>query len=176
MATPASELEAQVEQLVKNLRQIGYFRRGTVNTFLRKCGKKDCVCSKPGHPGHGPQTTLTLKLGNRTFSRNLPTRPAVAVVEDQVRNHDLFMEWCKKWVALNEKLSDLKLEEALSGQEAQKKTVEKNGGSGLCGDQTGDGKIHRTRFSGQGGKRKLRFGGSGDGCERYYASMRRFEN
>jgi hypothetical protein len=125
MTTPTSEMEAQVDQLVDNLRQIGYFRRGTVNAFMRKCGKKGCVCNKPGHPGHGPQTTLTSKLDNKTFSRNLPSAPAIELVEDQIRNHDLFMEWSKKWVALNEKISDLKLEEALSAQGAQKDTVEK---------------------------------------------------
>jgi hypothetical protein len=125
MTTPTSGLEAQVEQLLENLRQIGFFRRGTVNTFLRKCGRKECACNKPGHPGHGPQTTLTSKRGDKTFSRNLPSAAVVEVVEEQVRNHDLFMEWCKEWVELNEKISDLKLEEALSGQGPERSAVEK---------------------------------------------------
>ena len=50
-----NELEAKRRSLHKKLEEIGDFRRGTISVNYRKCGKKNCACAKPGHPGHGPQ-------------------------------------------------------------------------------------------------------------------------
>jgi hypothetical protein len=49
------DLERRREDLYRELSQVGDFRRGSLNEVRRKCGKPNCACAQPGHPGHGPQ-------------------------------------------------------------------------------------------------------------------------
>ena len=42
-------------ELYRELGQVGDFRRGSLNEVRRKCGKPNCACAAPDHPGHGPQ-------------------------------------------------------------------------------------------------------------------------
>jgi hypothetical protein len=77
--------------------------------FFRPCGKPGCRCNRPGHPGHGPQTTLTSKQGGQTQARHLATPGSVERAREQVQNHDRFREWLKKWQALNEAMADQEL-------------------------------------------------------------------
>jgi hypothetical protein len=49
------ELEAERDRLYAQLNRVGDFRRGSVTENWRKCGKPNCVCAQPDHPGHGPR-------------------------------------------------------------------------------------------------------------------------
>jgi hypothetical protein len=93
-----------------------------VSRFLCKKGR---VRSKPNHPGHGPQTTLTSKLKGKTTARNLPTVAVVKLVEEQIKNHGRFTDWRNRWIVLNEQASDLKPEETLKGERAPQESLEK---------------------------------------------------
>ena len=115
----------QKNTLLQELEQIEEFRRGTINEFYRKCGKMRCVCTTEGHPGHGPQITLTYSDQGKTRGRNLPTPGAVELVMRQLHNHKKFVDWAKRWKDLNEKISDHKLEEVLSGKELKNDSPEK---------------------------------------------------
>lgn len=53
------ELEAERAGLFEELAGTGDFRRGSVSENYRKCGKPNCACAKPGHPGHGPRLLWT---------------------------------------------------------------------------------------------------------------------
>lgn len=118
------EFADQAQKLMEELRMIGEFRRGTVSMFFRKCGKKGCVCARERHPGH-PQTKLTVKEAGKTKSKNLPRADSMKLAREQIQNHDRFMKWCKKWTELNEKISDVRLEEVFRGEEPADSTVEK---------------------------------------------------
>jgi hypothetical protein len=109
MRNKHDELRKQHEKFLKELEEMGEFRRGSINVFYRRCGKPRCVCNQEGHPGHGPQTTLTLKEKGKTLARNLPISAAVRVVAEQIGNHNEFKEWGKKWLKLNEEMADLRL-------------------------------------------------------------------
>jgi uncharacterized protein DUF6788 len=109
-----TEIKTRRRALLEKLEASEEFRRGSVNVFHRKCGKKGCVCNTEGHPGHGPQTTLTFKDGGKTKARNLPTPAAVKLVEQQVRNHDFFQQWSREWVELNEEMADIEFARELS--------------------------------------------------------------
>jgi hypothetical protein len=95
---------------------MGEFRRGTVNVFRRRCGKPNCACAKEGHPGHGPVTTLTYKEKGESRGRVLRSEAEAARAREQVARHDQFQEWSRQWLALNEELSDRRLEALLSGE------------------------------------------------------------
>jgi len=117
MEKKQDELRKQREELLKDLDGMGEFRRGSINVFYRRCGKPRCVCNQEGHPGHGPQTTLTLKEKGKTLARNLPTPEAVRVVSEQIDNHNQFKAWGKKWLKLNEEMADCSLGDVLRGAE-----------------------------------------------------------
>ena len=66
------ELEAERERLHAQLAAVGDFRRGSVTENYRKCGKPNCACAQPDHPGHGPRFLWTRTVrGRRTRGRQL---------------------------------------------------------------------------------------------------------
>ncbi|MGH3197560.1 MAG: DUF6788 family protein [Streptosporangiaceae bacterium] len=60
------EREAERERLYAQLSAVGDFRRGPVTENYRKCGKPNCACAQPGHPGHGPRLLWTRTVRGRT--------------------------------------------------------------------------------------------------------------
>lgn len=65
------ELEQQRAQLYARLAATGDFRPGSINATYRRCGKPNCACAQPGHPGHGPRWLWTRSAGGRTRTRQL---------------------------------------------------------------------------------------------------------
>ncbi len=66
------DLESRREELLAELGRVGDFRRGSVSVTFRRCGKANCACAKPGHPGHGPRTMWTRRgAGGKTVGRAL---------------------------------------------------------------------------------------------------------
>ena len=70
-----AELERRRAELYAELGQVGDFRRGSLNEVRRKCGKPNCACAAPDHPGHGPQWNLTRKADGRTRTVHLRPGP-----------------------------------------------------------------------------------------------------
>ena len=99
------DIEQRQAALIQELTGLEPFRRGSVNTVYRKCGKKDCICTKEGHPGHGPMATLTFKEQNTTRTRSIPPA-AVDLVQRQINARSQFLDWCNRWRALSEQISD----------------------------------------------------------------------
>jgi len=56
---PLPELEAERERLYEQLAATGDFRRGSISKNYRRCGKPNCACAQPDHPGHGPRYLWT---------------------------------------------------------------------------------------------------------------------
>ena len=65
------DLEQQRAQLYRRLAETGDFRPGSINPTYRKCGKPNCACAQPGHPGHGPRWLWTRSAGGKTRTRQL---------------------------------------------------------------------------------------------------------
>src|SRR6516225_11669499 len=59
------ELEAERDRLYAQLSMVGDFRRGSVSENYRRCGKPNCACARPGHPGHGPRYLWTRTVAGR---------------------------------------------------------------------------------------------------------------
>jgi hypothetical protein len=59
------ELEARRARLFERLAAIGDFRRGSISENFRRCGKPNCACAQPGHPGHGPRFLWTRTVAGR---------------------------------------------------------------------------------------------------------------
>ena len=53
------DLERKRSHLYDELAATGDFRRGSISENYRRCGKPNCVCAQPDHPGHGPRYLWT---------------------------------------------------------------------------------------------------------------------
>ncbi len=88
-----ADLEQDRSRLYGDLSRVGDFRRGALHAVRRKCGKANCACADPAHPGHGPQYNFTRSVGGKTVNVHLkpgpeldklPLRAQVQVVLEQL--------------------------------------------------------------------------------------------
>lgn len=100
------ELEAERDRLYAQLSMVGDFRRGSVTENWRKCGKPNCACAAPSHPGHGPRFLWTRSAGRgKTIGRQL--RPAEAEkVRAEVARHGEFTAISEQIAEVNEKICE----------------------------------------------------------------------
>jgi hypothetical protein len=122
------ELESQRKTLYAKLEEIGDFRRGIISVNYRKCGKKNCICTKPEHPGHGPQYLWNTTIKGKSYARNVKLGPELEKYMEEIANYRTFLGICDEIVKVNEKICDLRpIAEIKDQNEAQelKKKLEK---------------------------------------------------
>src|SRR5258708_25324215 len=104
--TSVPELEAERERLYAQLSAVGDFRRGSVSENYRKCGKPNCACAQPGHPGHGPRWLWTRSAGARkTVGRQLAAAE-VEKVRRELARHGEFSAISEQIAEVNEKICE----------------------------------------------------------------------
>jgi hypothetical protein len=91
-ADELAELERRRAELYAELSRVGDFRRGSLNEVRRKCGKPNCACAAPDHPGHGPQWNLTRTAGGRTRAVHLKPGPELDKARREVAEHERFRD------------------------------------------------------------------------------------
>ena len=100
MAEPSlPDLEQQRARLYARLAATGDFRPGSINPTYRRCGKPNCACARPGHPGHGPRWLWTRSAGGKTRTRQL-----AAAELDKVRAE---LAAYKEFTALSEQIVEV---------------------------------------------------------------------
>jgi hypothetical protein len=97
-----AELERRRAELYAELGQVGDFRRGSLNEVRRKCGKPDCACAAPEHPGHGPQWNLTRKAAGRTRTVHLRPGPGLEKARREVAEYERFRDLAGQVTEVNE--------------------------------------------------------------------------
>ena len=75
---------------------------GVTNEVRRKCGKPNCACAAPGHPGHGPQWNLTRKVGGRTRAVHLRPGPELEKARREVTAYERFRDLVSQVTEVNE--------------------------------------------------------------------------
>lgn len=100
------ELEAERDRLYAQLSAVGDFRRGSVSENYRKCGKPNCACAAPDHPGHGPRFLWTRTArGRGTVGRQLADGE-VEKVRREVARHGEFAAISDRITEVNEKICE----------------------------------------------------------------------
>ena len=100
------ELETERERLYAQLSAVGDFRRGSVSENYRKCGKPNCACARPDHPGHGPRFLWTRTArGRGTVGRQLAAAE-VEKVRREVARHAEFAATVEQIAEVNEKICE----------------------------------------------------------------------
>ena len=117
-------LEAERDRLYAQLAAVGDFRRGSVSENYRKCGRPNCACAAPDHPGHGPRFLWTRSAGRRkTVGRQLAAGE-VAKVRREVARHAEFSAAVEQIIEVNEKICEARPAaglNALSAPEGEKR-------------------------------------------------------
>ena len=100
------ELERRREDLYRELSGVGDFRPGSLNEVRRKCGKPNCACAAPDHPGHGPQYNLTRRAGGRTRAVHLRPGPELDKARREVAEYQRFRDLVGQVTEVNEAICD----------------------------------------------------------------------
>jgi hypothetical protein len=100
------DLERRREDLYRELGRVGDFRRGSLNEVRRKCGKPNCACAQPGHPGHGPQYNLTRSEGGKTVARHLRPGPELDKIRREVAEYERFRDLVGQVTEVNEAICE----------------------------------------------------------------------
>ena len=100
------ELEAERDRLYAQLAAVGDFRRGSVSENYRRCGKPNCACAQPDHPGHGPRFLWTRSAGRRgTVGRQLAAAE-VEKVRREVARHGEFAAISERIAEVSERICE----------------------------------------------------------------------
>ena len=120
------ELEALRARLYAQLAAVGDFRRGSVSKNYRKCGKPNCACAAPDHPGHGPRFLWTRSAGRRkTVGRQLAAAE-VDKVRREVARHAEWAATVEQIAAVSEKICEAR---PVAGTDAPSVPEGEKGGS-----------------------------------------------
>ncbi len=101
-------LVAQKKQLYNELEQVGEFRRGSLSENYRKCGKKNCICAKQGHPGHGPQYLWTTTIKGKSYAKGIKIGAELVKYIEEIENYHKFQRLCNEIIKVNEEICDLR--------------------------------------------------------------------
>ena len=102
------ECEQKRTVLMDSLKELADFRRGTITANYRKCGKANCACAQPGHPGHGPQYLWSATIKGKSYAKNIKLGPEMQKYEEETARHRRFVELCDEIVRINERICDLR--------------------------------------------------------------------
>jgi len=106
MSVPSSEeLVAQRAELYTALAGVGDFRRGSVTENYRRCGKHNCACAQPDHPGHGPRYLWTRTVGGKSRGRQLAAAE-VDKVRQELDRYAEFAALTDRLVEVNEQICE----------------------------------------------------------------------
>jgi len=107
MTHSIEELESLRDKLRRQLFEMGDFRPGSVYPSYRKCGKRNCACAKPGHPGH-PQYLRTTAKGGKNRAQTLRMGPELEKAIKEAENYQRFVKICRELVEANDRICELR--------------------------------------------------------------------
>ena len=124
------DLEQQRARLHQDLAAVGDFRPGNLSAVMRRCGKRNCACADPSHPGHGPQHLLTKKVAGKTVTVNVKPGSDLDKVTSEVANHKRFKQIVGEIVDVSEAICEARPVSPLADQAPPSEgSAEKKGSS-----------------------------------------------
>ena len=100
------DLEQRRERLYAELAGTGDFRRGSISENYRRCGKPNCVCTQPDHPGHGPRYLWTRTVAGRGTKGRQLSVDEVDQVRAELANYHRFAAVSEQIVEVNEAICE----------------------------------------------------------------------
>ena len=121
MTESLQDLERSRLELVRRMGALGDFRAGSITSTQGRCGKSNCRCRQPGHPGHGPHLRLTYKVGGKTASQSLSDAASARKAEEEVAEFRKFQQVSRKFIEINARICRLRPVEGTLSREEKKR-------------------------------------------------------
>jgi hypothetical protein len=121
------DLEQQRDRLYEQLAATGDFRRGSISENYRRCGKPNCACAQPDHPGHGPRYLWTRTVAGRGTRGRQLVPDEVEKVRRELAGYQRFATLSEQLVEVNEAICEARPPDAnatitpTAGTEAEKR-------------------------------------------------------
>lgn len=122
-----TELETRRARLFERLAAIGDFRRGGISENYRRCGKPNCACAQPGHPGHGPRYLWTRTVAGRGTRGRQLAAGEVEKVRAELARYQEFAALSAQIVEVNEAICEARPAALAAGGQAPDREGEKGG-------------------------------------------------
>jgi hypothetical protein len=126
---PLDDLEQQRARLYEQLAATGDFRRGSISENYRRCGKPNCVCAQPDHPGHGPRYLWTRTVAGRGTKGRQLSADEVDKVRAELANYHRFAAVSEEIVAVNEAICEARPPDGADAVSPPADTAAEKGGS-----------------------------------------------
>lgn len=124
---PLEDLEQQRVRLYEQLAATGDFRRGSISENYRRCGKPNCACAQPDHPGHGPRHLWTRTVAGRGTKGRQLSGDEVDKVRAELTNYHRFAEVSDQIVAVNEAICEARPPDGVATVSPSATQAEKGG-------------------------------------------------
>lgn len=115
-------LEKERSEILRQISQLGDFRRGSITATTGTCGTPTCHCHRPNDPGHGPTFRLTYKREGKTVTESFSMLAALQKAQREVAEYHQFRERSQDLVQVNEKICQQRpvAQEGLTPQEKKR--------------------------------------------------------
>lgn len=113
------ELEMKRSALQEQFASVGDLRLGSLIYRYRKCGKHNCVCSEPGHPGHGGWA-ISKSVGGKTVMAMVKNEDDLAAVRGQLEEGRRFWKLAEEFAEASDELSRARLSGTSARAEGKK--------------------------------------------------------
>lgn len=110
MPDTVASLEAQREEILSRMAQLGDMRKGSITETFRACGKPTCACCASEHPGHGPYYAFTRKVAGKTRTVQLRPGPRLDKFQREVEAYKRFRALSEKLIEVNEAICEARRE------------------------------------------------------------------
>lgn len=121
MPPSLAQLEQQKRDLLAAFSQLGDLRPGSITAVVRRCGKPNCRCAQPDHPGHGPQQRLTFKRHGKSVTESLSSPAQLRKAQQEIAEYRTFQQLTQSFLEVNEQICRLRpLEQTLTPQEKKR--------------------------------------------------------
>jgi hypothetical protein len=97
-----ASLEQQRSAILTRILELGDFRSGSITAIQGRCGKPNCHCHLPNHPGHGPNYRLTRKVAGKTISETFSSPAELSKAQREVEAFHRFRQLSQELLEINE--------------------------------------------------------------------------
>jgi hypothetical protein len=106
VSDPLGDLEEQRDRLYAELAATGDLRRGSISENYRRCGKPNCACAQPDHPGHGPRYLWTRTVAGRGTRGRQLNSGELEKVRRELGNYQRYAGLSEQIVEVNEAICE----------------------------------------------------------------------
>jgi hypothetical protein len=127
MPDPLDRLEAERDEVLRQMARLGDMRKGSITEAFRCCGKSACACQATDHPGHGPYYAFTTKVAGKTRTVQLRAGRRLDKFQREVETYKQFRALSARLIEVNESICGARPEPGEAEQHsALKKTSQRS--------------------------------------------------